>query len=98
MDGTFTSSSTETSSGADESGGSYNTKTTSSSSKKQARNAAVVRSVSKDNEEVLLSQNRQLAEEYRKGVWAHETSTVRAPVLAVVSDVGPSGAATTFSF
>lgn len=35
-----------------------------------------VKSVSKDNEEVLKSQNKDLAEEYLNGVWAHETSTV----------------------
>jgi hypothetical protein len=36
-----------------------------------------VQSVSKDNEEVLRSQNKNLAEEYLNGVWAHQTSTVR---------------------
>jgi hypothetical protein len=35
------------------------------------------KSVSKENEELLLSQNEQLATEYLTGVWAHETSTVR---------------------
>ena len=34
-------------------------------------------SVSKENEEVLSSQNKELAEEYKNGVWAHEVSTVR---------------------
>ena len=32
--------------------------------------------VSKENEELLRSQNEQLAEEYATGVWAHPTSTV----------------------
>jgi hypothetical protein len=35
------------------------------------------KSVSKENEKLLLSQNEQLATEYLTGVWAHETSTVR---------------------
>ena len=33
-------------------------------------------SVSNENEEVLSSQNKELAEEYKKGVWAHEVATV----------------------
>jgi hypothetical protein len=36
-----------------------------------------VKSVSKDNEEILRSQNKDLAEEYLTGVWAHETAMVR---------------------
>lgn len=34
------------------------------------------KSVSKENEELLKSQNKDLAQEYMTGVWAHETSTV----------------------
>lgn len=34
-------------------------------------------SVSKENEEVLESQSQQLYTEYKKGIWAHETATVR---------------------
>jgi hypothetical protein len=33
---------------------------------------------SKENEEVLWGQNKDLAQEYSTSVWAHETSTVRA--------------------
>eukprot|EP00529_Nitzschia_sp_RCC80_P013667 CAMPEP_0113491824 /NCGR_PEP_ID=MMETSP0014_2-20120614/27755_1 /TAXON_ID=2857 /ORGANISM="Nitzschia sp." /LENGTH=594 /DNA_ID=CAMNT_0000385627 /DNA_START=203 /DNA_END=1987 /DNA_ORIENTATION=+ /assembly_acc=CAM_ASM_000159 len=40
-------------------------------------------SVSKDNEEVLFSQNEDLAEEYTTGVWAHETSTPEVGGLVV---------------
>jgi hypothetical protein len=35
------------------------------------------RPVSKENEELLASQNQQLFQEYKSGAWAHETSTVR---------------------
>jgi hypothetical protein len=35
------------------------------------------KSVSKANEDLLQTQNEQLAKEYLSGVWAHETSTVR---------------------
>jgi hypothetical protein len=35
-----------------------------------------VKSVSKDNEELLKSQNKDLAKEYVTGVWAHEIPTV----------------------
>ncbi len=35
------------------------------------------RPVSKENEELLESQNQQLFQEYRTGAWAHEISTVR---------------------
>ena len=38
--------------------------------------ATKTKSVSKENEELLKSQNKKLAEEYLTGVWAHETSTV----------------------
>lgn len=38
--------------------------------------ASVRTSVSTENEEVLQSQSRELAEEYKNGVWAHEVSTV----------------------
>lgn len=34
------------------------------------------KSVSKENEDLLLSQNKELGEEYISDVWAHETSTV----------------------
>jgi hypothetical protein len=37
---------------------------------------SVQASVSKENEEVLASQNEALAEEFIKGVWAHKVSTV----------------------
>lgn len=40
-----------------------------------------ISSVSKENEEVLSSQNEELAEEYIKGVWAHEVATVSVLVL-----------------
>ena len=36
-----------------------------------------VKSVSKENEELLLRQNEQLGNEYVSGVWAHPVSTVR---------------------
>jgi len=45
--------------------------TASSSSKKKKVN------VSNENEELLKSQNAELHQEYKSGVWAHETSTVR---------------------
>lgn len=32
--------------------------------------------ISKENEELLASQNEQLHQEFKSGVWAHETSTV----------------------
>jgi hypothetical protein len=35
-------------------------------------------SVSRENEEVLESQSPDLYTEYKQGIWAHETSTVRA--------------------
>jgi hypothetical protein len=38
------------------------------------------KSVSKENEEILLEQNEDLAEEYITGVWAHEVATVSAVV------------------
>lgn len=34
-------------------------------------------SVSPENQEVLETQSKELADEYRRGVWAHETSVVR---------------------
>jgi len=34
------------------------------------------KSVSKSNEQLLISQNKQLASEYLMGVWAHETANV----------------------
>ena len=34
------------------------------------------KSVSKENEQILLSQNEELAREYITGVWAHEIATV----------------------
>lgn len=34
-------------------------------------------SVSRENEDILTSQNEKLAEEYKNGVWAHEVATVR---------------------
>ena len=34
-------------------------------------------SVSRENEDILSSQNEKLAEEYKNGVWAHEVTTVR---------------------
>lgn len=34
-----------------------------------------------ENERVLRTQNEALADEYRTGVWAHETSTVRCSSL-----------------
>ena len=34
-------------------------------------------SVSVENEEVLESQSKELYKEYKQGIWAHETSTVR---------------------
>ena len=46
------------------------------SSSKKTTKKATIKSVSKDNEEVLRSQNKDLAKEYMTGVWAHETSTV----------------------
>lgn len=59
------------------------TTTTSKSSaqnnKKKSSSSSVRKrptSVSKDNEDVLRSQNEELAMEYMTGVWAHETSTV----------------------
>lgn len=76
MDGTTSLSSD---SGGDI-GGMGNTKTTTTKKQQQqqqTRKGGTIRSVSKDNEEVLFSQNKQLAEEYMNGVWAHETSTVR---------------------
>jgi hypothetical protein len=39
------------------------------------------KSVSKENEEILLGQNEELAREYIAGVWAHEVSTVSFCVL-----------------
>jgi ABC-type nitrate/sulfonate/bicarbonate transport system ATPase subunit len=39
------------------------------------------KSVSKENEEILLQQNEDLAQEYITGVWAHEVATVSAVVL-----------------
>jgi hypothetical protein len=44
------------------------------------------KSVSKGNEELLLSQNEKLAKEYMTGVWAHETSTVSTVHSQFVSD------------
>jgi hypothetical protein len=38
------------------------------------------KSVSKENEEILLQQNEHLAQEYITGVWAHEVATVSAVV------------------
>ena len=38
------------------------------------------KTVSRENEELLETQSRELADEYRKGVWAHETSVVRVCV------------------
>jgi hypothetical protein len=35
------------------------------------------KSVSRENEEVLRSQSKFLADEYEKGMWAHDTATVR---------------------
>jgi hypothetical protein len=56
-------------------------------SNKSTRKSLSVKSVSKDNEEVLKSQNKDLADEYLNGVWAHETSTVRVLVcFCVVQD------------
>lgn len=49
----------------------------------ERRDPSVV-SVSKENEAVLSSQNKDLAEEYKSGVWAHETSTVREHVICIV--------------
>jgi hypothetical protein len=46
------------------------------SSQSKTRKKATIKSVSEDNEEVLRSQNEELAKEYMTGVWAHETSTV----------------------
>lgn len=40
-------------------------------------------SVSKENEELLASQNEELHEEYKSGVWAHLTSTPEAGGLVV---------------
>jgi hypothetical protein len=48
----------------------------SSTSKKSRK-----KSVSKGNEELLLSQNEKLAKEYMTGVWAHETSTVSIHII-----------------
>jgi hypothetical protein len=39
--------------------------------------AEEVKSVSKENEELLKTQSQDLAQEYVSGVWAHTTSTVR---------------------
>jgi hypothetical protein len=36
-----------------------------------------LKSVSKENEEILQSQSPTLFQEYQQGVWAHEVSTVR---------------------
>ena len=36
-----------------------------------------ITSVSRENEDILSSQNEKLAEEYKNGVWAHEIATVR---------------------
>ena len=41
------------------------------------------RSVSKENEQVLMSQNQQLGQEYIQGVWAHEISTVGSSYVLV---------------
>jgi hypothetical protein len=40
----------------------------------------VKKAVSKENEKLLLSQNKQLGEEYKTGVWAHPTATVSSLV------------------
>ena len=46
------------------------------------------KSVSKENEEVLRSQSKFLAEEYEKGMGAHDTATVRCPPLIISSRFG----------
>lgn len=43
------------------------------------------KSVSKKNEQLLKGQNEALAEEYLNGVWAHESSIVRANFLDLVN-------------
>jgi len=48
----------------------------SSSDPKKEEKTPSKRSVSRQNEELLSSQNEELANEYKTGVWAHETSTV----------------------
>ncbi|KAG7348302.1 ACR COG1678 domain containing protein [Nitzschia inconspicua] len=50
---------------------------------KSQKKSVSVKSVSKDNEEVLKSQNKNLAEEYLNGVWAHETSTPEVGGLVI---------------
>lgn len=42
---------------------------------------ASTKTVSKENEDLLKSQNEELHEEYKSGVWAHETSTVSRSLL-----------------
>jgi hypothetical protein len=46
------------------------------SSSADAAAASTAVSVSKENVELLATQNEELHEEYKSGVWAHETSTV----------------------
>lgn len=38
-------------------------------------------SVSKENEDLLLSQNEELHKEYKTGVWAHQVATVRRAIV-----------------
>jgi hypothetical protein len=43
-----------------------------------------VRSISKENQELVLSQNEQLGKEYMSDVWAHETATVRISSVSFI--------------
>lgn len=47
-----------------------------SSSSSSSKGTSTV-SVSKENEELLAAQNQELHQEFKSGVWAHGTSTVR---------------------
>ena len=49
---------------------------TGTPSDKKTSSEAPRKSVSKENEEVLRSQSKTLAEEYESGIWAHEAPKV----------------------
>jgi hypothetical protein len=49
---------------------------TGTASDKKTSSEAPRKSVSKENEEVLRSQSKTLAEEYESGIWAHEAPKV----------------------
>ena len=50
---------------------------------KKPKNASR-KSVSVENEEVLRSQSKSLADEYQQGIWAHETAMVGYHIFGIV--------------